>query len=407
MVFLKIAWRNVLRQKRRSILAIMTVAFGVAFAVFMKSLVDGASERMIQNAIELNTGHIQLYKKGYPENEALEYTFQDNPYLDKAIKSNPSVRGITKRVEAAGLVSLEEETSGAAIIGIQPEIEERFTVLKDNIKEGGWLRSGGPKEALISDGIAKSLNVKIGNKLAVLTQTYYGSLGAELFTVKGIFKLGNQRTDQATVFITLEDAQSLMNVKNMLSRIMIWLDSADKIGAVKKEIEASVPQGQYELLAWDEIIPEVTQLIGLHRIVSNVLFFMLLLIVFASVFNTMLTSVTERMREFGIMFALGIKPRHITMLIFMETVIVIGAGILFGDAAGAFFSNHYSDVPITFLGPPEGWREIGFVSMSYCRLKAANILLSSFMVMVIGFLGTLYPIHVILKSRPVETLRFI
>jgi putative ABC transport system permease protein len=407
MHFLKISWRNILRHKRRSILVIITISFGLAFSVFMWAILEGTWDKMVEGAVSLNTGYMQVNKQGYEESQALEYTFDDNSDIENIILANPHIVAVSKRLESAGLVSIAEDTCGASLIGIQPETEEALTSLKDKIQTGGWLSPGLSKEVLLSNGIAKSLNAKIGDEVAILTQTYYASLAAELYKVKGIFKTGNPRIDFATAFITIEDARQLMDLEGKSSRMLLWLDSIDSLPTVKNYIIEHIPIDRYEWFTWDALLPEVEQLITFNRITTNLLLFMLMVVVLTAVFNTIFTSVTERMHEFGVMFALGVKPFQITLLITLEVMILMAAGLFIGNLLGGAVSAYYTTAPITFLGQPEGLENIGFTPVFYCGLKLKNFLILSGAVMAVGIIASIYPIRIVLKSRPVEILRFI
>ncbi len=406
-IFLRIAWRNILRHKRRSFLVIITVAFGLGFSVFMRAMMEGTWDRMIVDAVELNTGYLQIHKKGYQDNEILGYTFKNYPALEEVIKKIAGVEAATKRIESAGLVSLGKDTAGSFIIGIQPKLEKKFTSLAGTIEKGRWFSLGGSKEALFSEGLAKRLNAGIGDEVAILTQDYYGSLGADLYKISGIFKTGKPQLDFGTVFIRYKDAQTLMDAKNRVSRYLIWIGGLDKLGSVEKKLKTLLPEEEYEVLTWDKIIPEVLQLIAFDSIAANILLLMLLVVVLTAVFNTIFTSVVERMKEFGMMFALGAKPRQIAGLIFAETIILTSMGIILGSLGGGAFSLYYSTTPVTIFGHPEGWQSIGFSPVFYCKLTATNIILLSSAVMGMGLVGSIYPVRLVLKSKPVEMLRFI
>jgi putative ABC transport system permease protein len=405
-IFLKMAWRNVWRNRRRTILTVAAIAFAVAISVFMRGLQRGTYEQMINNVIRINTGYLQIHKKGFWDNKTLRYTFKLDDQLSETLSRQPHVTSFAQRVEADGLASAEENTNGVLIIGVDPQAEA--TTLKEKIKKGRFLSEATPQGTIIGETLAKNLNVDSGDKITLLVQGFDGSLGAGVYNVEGIFRTGDPGLDRSVVFLNLHAAQELFWLGDRISQVLVFLDDISNLKKVTQNLRAELDLNTYEVMPWDELMPELVQLIAFDN-ASGQLFLMLLIIVVAfGILNTVLMSVFDRVKEFGVMMALGMKPKRIVGLVFIESTLLSLIGVIFGNIIGFGLNWYFSYHPISLSEKlSEVMEEFGFTAQLFVKPTFSTFLEVTLAVFVVSLIMTIYPTIKATRFRPVEALRHI
>jgi putative ABC transport system permease protein len=405
-IFLKMAWRNVWRNKRRTLLTVAAIAFAVAISVFMRGLQRGTYEQMINNVIRINTGYLQIHKKGFWDNKTLRYTFKPDHHLSEILSRQPHITSFAQRAEADGLASAEENTNGVLIIGVDPQTEA--TTLKEKIKKGKFLSENAPQGTIIGETLAKNLKVELGEEITLLVQGFDGSLGAGLYSVEGIFRTGDPELDRSVVFLNLKAAQELFWLGDRISQILVFVDDISNLKKVTQNLRAELDLNTYEVMPWDELMPELVQLIAFDN-ASGQLFLMLLIIVVAfGILNTVLMSVFERVKEFGVMMALGMKPKKIVGLVFIESTLLSLIGVIFGNIIGFGLNWYFSYHPISLSERlSEVMEEFGFTAQLFVKPTFSTFLEVTLAVFVVSLIMTIYPTIKATRFRPVEALRHI
>ncbi len=405
-IFLKMAWRNVWRNRRRTILTVAAIAFAVAISVFMRDLQRGTYEQMINNVIKINTSYLQIHKKGYWDNRTLRYTFKPDQRLSEILSGQPHITSFAERVEADGLASAEENTNGVLIIGVDPGAEA--TTLKDKIKKGKFLSEETLQGTVIGETLAKNLKVALGEEITLLVQGFDGSLGAGVYTVEGIFRTGDPELDGSVVFLDLKAAQELFWLGERISQILIFVDDISNLKEVTQNLRAELNLESYEVMTWDELMPELVQLITFDN-ASGQLFLVLLIVVVAfGILNTLLMSVFERVKEFGVMMALGMKPQKIVGLVFIESTLLSLIGVIFGNIAGFGLNLYFSHHPISLSESlAQAMEEIGFTAKFFVKPTFSTFLEVTIAVFVVSLIMTIYPTIKATRFRPAEALRHI
>ena len=407
-IFLKMAWRNVWRHKRRTLLTVAAIAFAVAISVFMRGLQRGTYEQMINNVIRINTGYLQIHKKGFWENKTLRYTFKPDQHLSEILSSQPRITSFAQRVEADGLASAEENTNGVLIIGVDPQAEAKATTLKEKIKKGIFLSQNTPQGTVIGETLAKNLKVDLGEEITLLVQGFDGSLGAGLYSVEGIFRTGDPELDRGVVFLNLKAAQELFWLGDRISQVLIFVDDISNLKMATQNLRAELDKNTYEVMPWDELMPELVQMIAFDN-ASGQLFLMLLILVVAfGILNTVLMSVFERVKEFGVMMALGMKPKKIVGLVFIESTLLSLIGVISGNIIGFGLNWYFSYHPISLSETlAEVMEEFGFTAQLFVKPTFSTFLEVTIAVFVISLIMTIYPTIKATRFRPVEALRHI
>ena len=407
MIILKMAWRNIGRNRRRSLLTISAIGLGLAVLLFHQSLVTGFQKKMIENSVRLHSGHIQIHREGYQRHKKVELMIKDPSSVASVLKGMKGVV-FSKRVNFRGLVSSAENSSGIQVYGVDPDREERITVIRRKILEGGYLSGGDRRAILIGDMLAEDLGVGVGDKVVIMTQAVDGSLSAELFRVKGIFRTGSPIFDEGVGYITTKAAQDLLGMDGAVSEFVVLLEEGADLDGIMRALRASPALKGLEVLSWKDLSPRLVQIIELQSAVLLIILIVIFSIVALGIVNTLLMSVMERVREFGIMMALGARPSHVVSLVLVEAfylgILGLVAGVIIGFSVVYYFSaegidlSAFSEATATLL-PVE--------KVIYPAFNPRFTAISSAAVVITSLLTSVYPAMRAARLKPAEALRHV
>jgi ABC-type lipoprotein release transport system permease subunit len=404
----KMAWRNVWRNPRRSILTMAAVAFATLLLVFMLSWQFGSYATMINFSVKIHTGHLQVQAQGYQEKSEIRYTVSTPQVIMTLMDEIDAIEADTPRAEAFALVSSEQRTYGVMVIGIDPLKEAAVSTLEDTVKKGHYLAATDADQALIGQLLAENLHVDIGDELVVLGQGRDGSIAATVVRVKGIFDSGQDEFDRSVVQIPLVYFQDVFSMQGGVHRVVAVCDSLEAVPQTKQtlrdKIAALNPKRNWVVLDWKELTPGLVQAIKMD-LVSGFIFYLILIVVVAfSILNTFLMAIFERTREFGVMMAMGTTPGRLTKLLAFEstaiTVIGVAAGILLGGLMTWYFQIHGIVIP----GAEEMARQFGLPERMYPQLSVLSVSVGAGIVLVITLITAFYPALKVRRLKPVQAL---
>ena len=302
-VDLKMAWRNLWRNPRRTILTIAAIAFACLLLVFMLSWQFGSYEAMINAAVKIHTGHLQVQAKGYQEKQSIRQVIADPKAVAALLQKTPGVKHFTFRANAFSLVSSKQRTYGALVVGIDPTREAQVSTLKKIIRKGKYLEPGDENGALLGVLLAKNLQVGLGDDITVLGQGRDGSVAATVLKVKGIYSSGMDNFDRSSIQIGLKNFQDTYTMMGAVheavavcGHLSLVAEAQKFVSAGLKEIKARHP---LVVLNWEQLMPGLLQGIEIDMISGLIFYFLLVLVVAFSILNTFLMSIFERMHEFG------------------------------------------------------------------------------------------------------------
>jgi putative ABC transport system permease protein len=401
---LTVAWRNIWRNKRRTAITIVAVVFAVTLAIFSWCFKLGEYEQMINDALKLYPGHIQVHARGYWDDKTIYNSFIPPQPLLGFLETDTRIKAYTTRLSVDALISSDANTSGVLLVGIVPDTE--FSTVRDRITEGSFLSPGAKGGILIGDVLARNLKVSPGSELSVLTQAYDGSIGAQLYTVSGIFKTGGD-VDRSMVFVNLPDAQYLLSMDGLVTELAVLLKDSSDTDSQQQKIEALLGPGKYEVMPWQKLIPDLVQLVEMSKIFGSVYYLLILIVVGFGILNTILMAVMERYREFGVMMSLGTRPSRIVRLIMVESALIALIGIVIGDALGFAFSYYYTQVPMSFAGHAEVFESFGLNPMIYAKMYPRIFYITDLVVLGATLLSAIYPAVKASRLSPVRALRYV
>lgn len=330
---LKLAWRDVWRNRRRSLLTIGAVLFAVLLISLANSVQFGTYDAMEATVVRTFVSDMQIHRAGYLEEPSLMASLEEDeqPWRDMR-QRHGWIQAATRRLSGYGLASSDSSSAGASIVGIEPQAEGLLTTFATNPVSGRALAAGDRGEVLIGETLARNLGVAVGDTLVLLTQGYQNVMGADLYAIQGLLRTGTPDLDRALVVMPLADAQYLFSMEGRFTEFVIRTDDFRKAAQYAAALQASLPEDEYEALAWHSMMPELEQMRALDDAGNYVFYLFLVLLIGFEIFNTTTMSMMERVREFGVMLSLGVKPRQVSFLVAMELAIKVLLALVIGFA---------------------------------------------------------------------------
>lgn len=400
-----LAWRNVWRNPRRSLLTILAIVFAAVLLVFMLSFQFGSYEDMINATVRQSTGHLQIQAPGYHDRQEMHLAVANAQTLIPKIKSMAGVNNVALRSEAFGLVSGEKRSRGTTIFGIQPEKEKKVTTLPKQIKQGRYLTIDDHGVALLGSLLAKRLQLSIGDECTMLGQGKDGSIAAALFTIIGIYTTGVDAVDRATVHITLDDFNDIFFMEKAAHRVIITAENLSDIAPITQNLQSNPAFQSLEVLTWDKLAPGLRQSMELDLISGIIMYIILVVVVAFSVLNTFFMAFFERTREFGVLLSIGARPARLVRMILAESMFLTLTGIVIGTMIGIGLTLYFSHHGISFGDGGELLAQYGFEDRFYPRLSWLSACLGPALLLVITFFTALVPALKVPGLKPVDALR--
>lgn len=398
----KIAWASLVRRSTRSVLVVMMIAVSLWGLFFMEGIYDGMTEQMINNAIRSDSGHISLFGEGYRLDPDLSRQVDDVAVVDSLLARDNRVLSYVKRLKQDGLVATAHYSRGVAIFGVDLAAEEKHGRLKGYLSQGEFSFGKKGRGAIIGFKLADKLQVRIGSKIVLSAQDSHGEVSAAPLKVRGILKTNNMALDENAVFIGDKKARKLLAMDEGVSQVAVILHDEAQIAGLQQELRRQFPH--LEILRWDELYPALMQsrvmMEGFNLVTSLLIFCVAAL----GIFGVMLVSVLERLREFGIMLAIGTRFSQLRNIIFVESFFLgfigFSLGSLVGGATLYFFKVNGLDLSMF----SDAFDEFGMDAVTYAIIRPGYFVMALAAVTLATFLSVLIPLRVLKKSKPIEAI---
>jgi putative ABC transport system permease protein len=402
--YFKIAWRNLWRNKRRTLLTIASVLFALFLALIMRSMQLGSYSSMVESAVKSSTGYIQVHKKGYWADKSIDNTFETAALPLNSIRDHGNVTDIVPRLESFALLSSGKQTKGAAVIGTIPETEQKVSGLKDHLVSGSYFEAG-DQSVLIAEGLARYLKVSVGDTVVILGQGYHGMTAAGAYPVKGIVSFIQPDINNTMTYLPLALAQELYSSPERLTSLSILLNNPDKMDLTREELVENFPDN-LEVMTWEEMLTEMVNAIEGDNISGQFMLGILYLVVGFGILGTILMSTLERKKEFGIMVAIGMRRTKLAMIVLIETLIISVIGIISGVAASLPLIFYFYHHPIPLTGEAaEAMIEYNMEPVMPFLIEPGYFINQAIVVIVITMITLLYPMTVIGKFKIVNAIK--
>jgi putative ABC transport system permease protein len=400
---LKIAFRNVFRQKRRTILTALTMFGGFILSALSIGWADGTYSNTIDVFTRNRLGHIQVHKEGYLDQPSLYKTVDDYETIGGKIISIDGVESWTPRLYSAGLASVAEKTAGVRILGIDLDLEEKSTRFSKKIIGGKNFSSPTSKEAILGKGLAEILKAQIGDEAVIISQAADGSIANELYTIVGLVESGDNMSDQMDFYLTLKEAQELLALEERVHEIVIIVEKLGSEIKLARQIGSILNEPNLDVAPWQEFARQFYQAMQADVEGMWIMLLVIIIIVAVGVLNTVLMTVLERIREYGLMKAIGTRPFQIIRIIIYEVNIIAMASIIVGAILGLLINHllsfHGIAMPFTFTyGGVEFSRYYTQVNVRSFLIPAVTILFTA------SFVG-IFPAIKAARTAPTKAMR--
>jgi ABC-type lipoprotein release transport system permease subunit len=419
-----IAWRNLWRHPRRTFLTALGLGLGLALLLISIGLGDGGHEQMIANGVQLGAGHVVVQARGYQETHSQDLllpqmvasTVQEI-LRDGALAG--SLKGVSPRLVASGLLSSATNASGVGIIGVAPETEMAVSLIPQRLIEGTYLNDGGRLGIVIGEELARKLAVSKGSRVVLMTQaaqprdaeageTPSGEIQSALFRVSGIFRTGLRDVDAYVVHLLLPQAQELLGAPAQVTQIAVFLTQESDTLPVAARLRETLARNDVEVLPWQEAMAELAQFVWLDDAFNYVMVSIVLAMVGLGLLNTVLMAVLERRYEFGVCAALGLRPGQLAGLVLCEslalTVLSLVFGLMLGLGVHWYFATRgldlrwFTDINLSTAGTV-------FEPVMYSRLSLQRIAWSVSSVFLMAVMLSFYPALKAARTELPDALR--
>lgn len=401
----KLAWRNIWRNRRRTFITAASILFAVMLASMMESLQKGAWNHMINNVVNFYFGYAQIHEKGYWEDQSLDKAFVMGDDIQQLPEKVHGLTGLIPRLESFALASTGSNTIGTLVVGIDPAAEKSMTQLDKRLTKGSYLEAT-DEAALVAEGVAERLNLQMGDTLVLVSQGYHGVNAAGKYLVKGIVHFGSPELNKQMVYLPLTTAQWFYGADGLITSVALKIDNPREVQQIVKQTKRQLDLEKYEVLDWQELLPDLVQAKALDSAGNYIVYFILYAVIAFGIFGTILMMSKERAYEFGVLVAIGMRRLKLGIMVWIE-IILLGllgavAGIICSLPVIGYFHTH----PMRFSGDyAQTLEKFGFEPIFPAAFETWIFLLQAIIVLIITSVLALYPLFKIRNLKPVEAMR--
>lgn len=401
----RMAWRNIGRNPRRSGIVVTAVAVGLAGVLLSMAVNYGMVFQMIENAIDTELGHVRIHAPGFDRKPGLELRIEAGDRIGSdVLEGTPGVRAWAPRIRSQGLVFSTSANVGVQVVGIDPVREARVSVLADSIVAGAYL-DGGRRKLLLGERLAKRLHVRVGDKLVLSVQDIQGEMTGEAFRVGGLFRTTSPELDRRSVVLELSESQRLFGMRGAVSELVVIASEGQDVDDLKAAIERR-SSGEFEVRTWKEIQPLLEYFVELFDEIGWMVYGAVFVAMAFGIANVLLMSVYERIREIGILMAIGTSPRRLVSGIVTESVLLTLLGVLIG-LAGGMLSIWLLRDGIDLSRWSEGLTAYGVSTRIVPVIRHRDLIVPVAAAIVTAVLASLWPALRAVRIRPAEAVRHI
>ncbi len=408
-ILVQMSWRNLWRNKRRSLAVISTVAIGIFAVTLVSGFINGFNAQMIENTINTSLGHIAIHRKGFQDDMKLEYNFKADPSLYREIKNTPAIVAYAPRVKVQGMLRSSETSRGVMVVGIAPDKEKRVSSIYRYMQKDGesrFLDDPAEDAILISAALAKKLDLVLGDKLVLMIQDSKGQIVGAGLKVKGLFTTPFEEIDRHVAYVGITRMQQIAGIGDNISEIRIICADKNRADESTRLLIARVGAQRLEILSWKDMAPHMVRMIDLADNIILIFLTIVFITVIFSIINTMIMAIMERFHEIGVMKSIGTRSSRIFAMIVFESVnlslIGLCAGILIGVCL--IFALSQTGVDLSAYG--RNLRNWGTGSTIYPFLKTTDVVSSSIIVIIVALISSLYPGFKAARIKPLDALHF-
>jgi ABC-type lipoprotein release transport system permease subunit len=400
-----LAWRNIWRNKRRTIITASSIAFALVFALVMRGFQIGSYALMIDNMVQTYTGYIQIQAKGYWNDKTIDNSFEQDAAMMQKIANTPGVTALIPRLESFALASEGQKTKGVAVCGIDPLAENKLTKLSNKITKGSYLNSD-DQGVLIAEGLAKYLKLEVNDTFVMIGQGYHGVSAAGKFLITGILKFPTPELNNMMVYLNLNQAREFFSADNRITSLALKIDNREHIPEIIQALKDEINEDNYAVLSWETMLSELLQYIKLDQGSGYVMLGILYFVIAFGILGTLMMMISERIREFGMMVAVGMKRALIAALVITEMIMIAAIGSLSGIILSLPVMIYFLNYPIKLTGEVAAMVEsYGMEPYMPVAFQPDYYIGQILIILLILFVVMIWPVSKILRLNLIQSLR--
>jgi len=402
-MLITVAWRNLWRNHRRSLIMLAAIAIGLWGMIWMTALMRGMVDQMIDDAISTLSGHIQIHARGYLDDPSIEHLIaavEDTPALE-ALLHSPQVTAWSQRIRVPAVIRSERDVYGITLVGIDPQREQGLSFIADSVVAGEYLQSVDDRHVLLGRKLAEQLETKLGRRIVLMSQDPDNNIAERGFRIGGIYDTDLQATETSYVFAGIETVRSLLKMGSGVSEISLLGHDYRTIDGLAAEVRAVA--GDAQTSTWMQLDPYMASMLNVMDGFILVWFSIIFLALSFGLINTLLMAVFERTREIGLLQALGMPPGNILFMVLIESLIMLLIGLLAGNLLSWLTILPIRD-GIDISAVAQGLEWAGMSSILLPAVKASDVLLANAIVLVLGLAASLFPAWRASRKVPVEAI---
>tara|TARA_B100001971_G_scaffold33767_1_gene28610 strand:- start:378 stop:1598 length:1221 start_codon:yes stop_codon:yes gene_type:complete len=400
---IKIAWRNVWRNKIRSGVVIISIVLGIWAGLFVMAMTLGLNEQRMNGAISTYLSHIQVHDTQYSKEQNINYYIQNKEKILNKIESDNNIKAYAKRTIVTAMAANSNGSYGVQIVGINPAEEKKLTSISDKLIEGTYLNKFKRNPIIIGNALADKLNLNLRSKIVITLQDINSNIVSTSFRVEGIFKTSSSMFDEATLFVKMDDLEQITGLSGQIHEIAILANSIDNTEKIKSNLNKDILGSKAE--TWSDIAPELGYA---NEMMSRFIYIFMGIIFLAlafSIINTMLMAVLERKKELGMLMSVGMNKSRIFSMITLETLFISALATPIGMLLSFWTISYFGEVGIDLSIVAKGLESLGIGTRIYTFLPRQLYINITFLSLLVTFVSALFPARRALKLNPVEAIK--
>ncbi|MDR9366599.1 MAG: FtsX-like permease family protein [Balneolaceae bacterium] len=405
MLYFNLAWRNIWRNKRRTIITILSIVVAVFLASVMRSMQEGQYTDMIENTVGTFSGYIQVHADGYWDDKTLDNTLVATDSVYSKIQAEESVRAVVPRLESFALAAGQNQSRPAMVMGVDIEAERNLSDPEKRIQSGSYFGKNDERSVIIGTELMQRLDVQLGDSLVLIGQGFRGMSATGLYEVKGTIAFPNPQLNRNLVMMPIETAQYFLAAEDRLTALSIILDDTEQVDRTVSNLQSKFSD-DYEVMSWETMMPELTQTIEADRGSGLIMIFILYIVVGFGILGTVLMMITERTYEFGVMISVGTPRLAITLMLGIEILLMALVGTAAGIVVSIPIAWYFNVNPIQFSGDIAAvYQSYGLEAVLQFSMEPVVFYSQAITVFIITLVFSLLPLIKASRLNPVEAMR--
>ena len=401
-----ISWRNIWRNKVRSLVIIVSITLGIFAGVISAAFFKGMAIQRINKVISTELSYIQLHEPGFEETSDFSYYIPNAKKIVSDISEIQNVTGVSRRISLQSMAASAETASGVLILGVIPEEEMKVTTISQRLVDGEYFEGISRNPVVIGKKLAEKLNVKLRSKIVITVQDVDNNIISGAFRVAGIYSTDNNMFDETNIYVRFNDIQKLTGLpENAAHEIAVNIVGNKDLENVVTSVKNIPSTADLDIKTWKQLSPEMNYLTEVMDLYMYIFIIIILLALLFGIINTMLMVVMERTKEIGMLMAIGMNKSKVFMMIVLESVLLSLTGGLVGIIIGGLSAKYGETHPIDLSMWAQGYQQLGYDAFVYTQLEASMLINITILVILTGVIAAIYPAYKALKNDPADALR--